>query len=106
MGRLFGVMVKARVEPFTTKSDMARVCANEIALLASEGLLTAPLDMDRRGHLWYHQINLRGASPKGTPQPWDCVATKTRQGSVCYFSTFYPFSNFKPLGKVWLQRPE
>ena len=52
VGRLFGVMVKARVEPFTTKSDTARVCANEIALLASEGLLTTKVHEGAYGNIW------------------------------------------------------
>lgn len=40
LGILFSVLLEARTRPFTTKSDFARMAANEIALLASEGLLS------------------------------------------------------------------
>ena len=40
LGILFSVLARARTSPFTTKSDFARMAANEIALLASEGLLS------------------------------------------------------------------
>ena len=50
--QLFSVMVRARVEPFTTKSDTARRCANEIGLLASEGLLTTKVHEGSYGNVW------------------------------------------------------
>ena len=40
LGILLSVLLEARTRPFTTKSDFARMAATEIALLASEGLLS------------------------------------------------------------------
>jgi hypothetical protein len=41
---LLSVCLKAKVEPFTTKSDFARTFANEIALCACEGFISTALD--------------------------------------------------------------
>lgn len=52
VGRLFTVLLKARMEPFTTKSDFARMAATEIGLLASEGLLTTKVREGTYGNRW------------------------------------------------------
>ena len=44
MMALFLTVEKARAMPFTTKSEFARYAANEIALAASEGLISTRLD--------------------------------------------------------------
>lgn len=52
VGQLFSVMLRARLEPFTTKSNAARNCATEIALLASEGLLSTKVQEGAYGNVW------------------------------------------------------
>lgn len=42
----------ARQKPFKTKSNIARVAANEIALAASEGLLTTKLNDATYTNVW------------------------------------------------------
>ena len=37
---VFVVLQSARMKPFTTKSDFARMAANEVAICASEGLIS------------------------------------------------------------------
>ena len=49
---LYAIMLHAKQEPFTTKSDVARYAANEIALLASEGLLSTKLGNGSYCNLW------------------------------------------------------
>lgn len=44
MMAIYLTIEKARFSPFTTKSDFARMAANEIALAASEGLISTRLD--------------------------------------------------------------
>lgn len=46
------VIFKARVEPFTTKSDFARAAADEVALCASEGFITTRVNDDYYGNVW------------------------------------------------------
>ena len=52
VGRLFSVLLKAKLEPFTTKSDFARMTATEIGLLASEGLLSTKVHEGTYGNRW------------------------------------------------------
>jgi len=46
------VLQRARIKPFTTKSDFARMAANEIALCASDGLITTRLDETTISNIW------------------------------------------------------
>ena len=52
LGILFSVLLEARTRPFTTKSDFARTAATEIALLASEGLLSTELSPGHFTNKW------------------------------------------------------
>jgi len=49
---VFSVVQKARVQPFTTKSDFAREFANEVALCASEGFITTQVDDSSFTNIW------------------------------------------------------
>lgn len=49
---VYGVLVAARTSPFTTKSDMARKFANEVALAASEGMLTTKMSETQFTNVW------------------------------------------------------
>jgi hypothetical protein len=49
---VYGVLMCARQHPFTTKSDIARKAANEVALAASEGLLTTKLNETTFTNVW------------------------------------------------------
>ena len=44
MMAIYMTIEKARASPFTTKSEFARIAANEVALAASEGLISTRLD--------------------------------------------------------------
>ena len=44
--RVFLVLERSRIQPFTTKSDFARMAANEIGVCASEGLITTQIGND------------------------------------------------------------
>ena len=46
------VIQKAHHEPFTTKSDFARMAATEIALCACEGLITTKISDVKFGNVW------------------------------------------------------
>ena len=46
------VISKAHHEPFTTKSDFARMAATEIALCACEGLITTKISDFKFGNVW------------------------------------------------------
>lgn len=46
------VIQKAKVQPFTTKSDFARKFANPIALAACEGLISTKIDEDVYTNIW------------------------------------------------------
>ena len=52
MRRIHLVVTMARTRPFTTKSDFARVAANEIAISASEGLITTRVNDEAFGNVW------------------------------------------------------
>lgn len=49
---IYSVLVRARMQPFTTKSDFARRAANEIAILASEGMMSTKLDDENFTNVW------------------------------------------------------
>ena len=49
---IYALLGIARIRPFTTKSNMARDAANEIALCASEGLLTTKINETTYGNVW------------------------------------------------------
>ena len=53
MDRLQLVLFKAWREGFKTKSDFARQYANEIACLASEGLITTKIRTNEYGTKWH-----------------------------------------------------
>ena len=46
------VVDMARINPFTTKSNFARDAANEIALAASEGLISTRLEENKFTNRW------------------------------------------------------
>lgn len=46
------VLTRARLSPFTTKSDFARMAANEIALCASDGLITTKVAEGEYSNTW------------------------------------------------------
>ena len=52
MNRILMVLAKTRVEPFTTKSDFSRKFATEIAIAASEGLITTRLNEGQFTNVW------------------------------------------------------
>lgn len=49
---VYMVLAVARIRPFTTKSTMARDAATEVALCASEGLLTTKINDVTFGNVW------------------------------------------------------
>lgn len=49
---IYALLSMARIRPFTTKSTLARDAATEIALCASEGLLTTKIDDTTYGNVW------------------------------------------------------
>lgn len=55
---IYLVLSVARIRPFTTKSTMARDAATEIALCASEGLLTTKINDTTFGNVW--MVTARG----------------------------------------------
>lgn len=46
------VLTQARLSPFTTKSEFARKAATEVALCASDGLITTRVDDNRVSNVW------------------------------------------------------
>ena len=50
--RVFLVLERSRIQPFTTKSDFARMAANEIGVCASEGLITTQVGEGRYSNVW------------------------------------------------------
>lgn len=52
MKRVHLVVTLARTRPFTTKSDFARMAANEVAIAASEGLITTRVNDEAFGNVW------------------------------------------------------
>jgi len=49
---VYTVIAYARSKPFTTKSDFARLAANEVALCAVEGFITTKIQDDMFGNVW------------------------------------------------------
>lgn len=49
---IHAVLMQAKISPFTTKSDFARVAANPIGLAASEGLISTRLDENTFTNKW------------------------------------------------------
>ena len=52
LGTLMTVLAKARLEPYTTKSDFARRHATEIAIAASEGLISTRVNDGQFTNIW------------------------------------------------------
>ena len=52
LGNILSVLQRARLNPFTTKSDFARTAANEIALCASDDLITTRLNPNTVSNVW------------------------------------------------------
>lgn len=50
--RIHAVVSLTRTKPFTTKSDFARMAANEVAIAASEGLITTRVNDEAFGNYW------------------------------------------------------
>lgn len=50
--RVYLVLQRSRVQPFTTKSDFARMAANEVGVCASEGLITTQVGEGRYSNVW------------------------------------------------------
>jgi hypothetical protein len=46
------VLLKARAAPYTTKSDFARKAANEVALCASDGLISTRINDHTFANTW------------------------------------------------------
>jgi len=49
---VYVTLQRARINPFTTKSDYARYAADVVALAASEGLISTKIDEDSFGNKW------------------------------------------------------
>lgn len=52
MKAIYSVLALARMKPFTTKSALARHAATEVALCASEGLITTRVNDNTFGNIW------------------------------------------------------
>jgi len=52
LSNLMLVLQRARINPFTTKSDFARKAANEVALCASDDLITTRLSPTTISNVW------------------------------------------------------
>lgn len=50
--RICIVLTRARLNPFTTKSDFARMAATEVALCASDGLITTRVNDGTVSNVW------------------------------------------------------
>lgn len=50
--KVYSVVAKARMQPFTTKSDFARMAANEVALAASEGFISTRVNESQYCNMW------------------------------------------------------
>ena len=50
--RVHIVVTLARTKPFTTKSDFARMAANEVAIAASEGFITTRVNDEAFSNVW------------------------------------------------------
>ena len=49
---IYAVIKRARISPFTTKSEFARVAATEVAICAVEGLISNRLDEGLFTNVW------------------------------------------------------
>ena len=49
---LYMTVEKARVQPYTTKSEFARIAATEVGICASEGLITTRLSDGKFTNVW------------------------------------------------------
>jgi len=52
LNNILVVLERARIKPFTTKSDFARMAANEIGLCASDGLITTRISENAISNVW------------------------------------------------------
>ena len=52
LAKIYSVLCAARTNPFTTKSDLARKAANEVALAASEGFISTKLSEATFANVW------------------------------------------------------
>lgn len=50
--RVYIVLERARLQPFTTKSDFARMAANEIGICASEGMISTQVSEGKYSNVW------------------------------------------------------
>ena len=50
--RVYIVLERSKVNPFTTKSDFARMAANEIGVCASEGLISTKVNDGQYSNVW------------------------------------------------------
>ena len=50
--RVYLTLERARVAPFTTKSDFARMAANEVGICASEGLISTAVREGTYSNVW------------------------------------------------------
>jgi len=49
---MFHVVSRARLQPFTTKSDFARMAATEIAVCAINGWISTQVSPEMYGNVW------------------------------------------------------
>ena len=52
IAEVYSVLMCARQQPFKTKSNIARKAANQVALAASEGLLTTKMNETTYTNVW------------------------------------------------------
>ena len=52
LGAMYLTMMRARENPFTTRSDFARKAAEIIAICAGEGFISTKLNEEQWGNLW------------------------------------------------------
>ena len=50
--RVYIVLERSKINPFTTKSDFARMAANEIGVCASEGLISTKVNDGQYSNVW------------------------------------------------------
>ena len=50
--RVYIVLERSKVNPFTTKSDFARMAANEVGICASEGLISTKVNEGQHSNVW------------------------------------------------------
>ncbi len=54
---VYAVIIRAKMNPFTTKSDFARTWASHVALAASEGFITTRVNDDKFSNVWMVTAN-------------------------------------------------